>query len=149
MMIRTIGVITSAMLIACSALPAAAHSCIVAANGTSQKALNQYEEHNYNGASRTEEYAAKTLEGCLNASGYYSVASQMRLGELWQYAGQYASLAWVSTGRLGKAQRAKALLLKAKSIYTKLRKVKNLDATVFDEILLNDHAVDAHLAQLP
>lgn len=147
-MIRTIAIITSAIITACFALPAAAYSCIVGANETSHKALNQYEEHDYDSASRTEEQAARTLESCLTASGYYSVASQMRLGELWQYSGQYATLAWVSAGRRGKPQRAKALLLKAKSIYTKLRNIKNIDVTIFDELLLDDRAVEADLAHL-
>jgi hypothetical protein len=121
---------------------AASFNCLTQANATGVKALAQWEKNDYAGAAQLEKEAATRLEQCLaHYPQELNGTSRQRMGELFMYAGEYASdnAEW---------QSARLLLVHAKDIFAQLRTSNALDRGSFDEVLSDAHQTDRDLAKV-
>jgi len=121
---------------------AASLNCLTLANATGVKALARWEKNDYAGAAQLEKEAATRLEQCLAHYPHeLNGPSRQRIGQLFMYAGEYASdnAEW---------QSARLSLVHAKNIFAQLRTSGALDRGSFDEVLLDAHRTDSDLAKV-
>jgi hypothetical protein len=118
------------------------------ANEDSQRALDALTDGEYATATTIQVRAATELETCLASSGHSaSIDGRLRLGELWMYAGQYASRKRTGASAGPDHKLAIESLLKAKTIFYQLRTLKNIDRYTFDQVLLDAHEADTSLKE--
>jgi hypothetical protein len=125
-----------------STVLAASLTCVPQANATGALALVSWEKRNYAYAAKLETQAALGLERCLTEHpSEVNGSSRQRVGELWMYAGVYASddADW---------QSAWVFLTHAKQIFSDLRSHGLLHGASLDEVLLDAHTTDRDLVKV-
>ena len=117
-------------------------SCISDANGLSAASRARYLNNDLVGAARLQYQAASGLGRCLDEHPRErTISSEQRLGEMEMISGELEH-------DTGDSQMARMSLVRAKNVFSRLRRGIAPRGTVFDVILLEAHQVDGDLAKL-
>jgi hypothetical protein len=128
------------LVLGCVRAPAS--TCLSDANSLSAASRARYVKNDIVGATRLQYHASAGLQRCLEQTPRErTISSEQRLGEMWLITGQLERTE-------GDVKSAKGSLLRAKDIFSKLRRSGSLHGSMLDVVLLETRQVDDELKKL-